>query len=189
MNTIKRTITSIFMVPTLKIPTDKLDANGFINAYIKDGQKEIQYDDAIYLLFRPKDVDRFRMFLLDEYDRTKSIIDDYDYQDGFVVVAYKLNPTFKDDFELIKKGKYSKTSSGFQQIFPKTIKIEKDGLYKEQLSIQYRVFNRSEDLIKFWEEKFGVTMEGDQELWHAFVEKNEILTAEEIKKYMEYGIK
>jgi hypothetical protein len=175
------------MVPTLKIPTDKLDSNGFINAYIKDEKREVQYDDVLYLLFHPKDIDKFRPFLLDEYDRTNTIIDDYDYEDGFVVVVYKLNPVFKEDFELIKQGKYSKTSVEFQKLFPKSIKIEKDGLYKEQLSIQYRVFNRSEDLLKFWEDKFGMTLDKDQELWYGFIEKNEVLNVEELKKYSEHG--
>ena len=33
---IKKNITSIFMVPTLKVPKDALMSNGFINGYTKD---------------------------------------------------------------------------------------------------------------------------------------------------------
>ena len=33
---LEKTITSIFMVPTLKIPKEQLLKNNFINGYIKD---------------------------------------------------------------------------------------------------------------------------------------------------------
>ena len=66
------------MVPTLKVPKDSLLNNGFVNAYISDVDRDIQYPDSVYLLFLPKDIEQFREFLDDEYDRTESVIDDYD---------------------------------------------------------------------------------------------------------------
>lgn len=185
MTEIKKTITSIFMVPTLKVPKDELKENGFINAYIKDGSREMQYEGCIYLLFLPKDLDKFREFLDSEYERTKAVIDDYDYEDGYVVVVYKLDSKFSKDFSLIKKGKYSKTSLAFQNLFPKVIKIKKNGLHKDEISLQYRVFNRTEDLIKFWEDKLGVEFEDDQEVWHAFIEENEILNIQKLKEHVQ----
>jgi hypothetical protein len=71
---IKKTITSIFIVPTLSIGRERLLNNGYINGYIKDNRKDIQYDSCVYLLFKPKDLDKFRDFLDEEYERTKSII-------------------------------------------------------------------------------------------------------------------
>ena len=71
---IKKTITSIFIVPTLSIGKEKLVDNGFINGYIKDGRREIQYNNAVYLLFKPENLDKFKDFLDEEYERTKSII-------------------------------------------------------------------------------------------------------------------
>lgn len=182
---IKKTITSIFMVPTLKIPKDALKDNGFINGYVKDGNREMQYENCIYLLFHPNDLDKFREFLDSEYERTKDIIDDYDYNKGYVVVVYQLDTNFAKDFKLIKKGKYSKTSAAFQALFPKVIKIKKNGLHKDEISLQYRIFNRTEDLIKFWEEKLGVEFEDDQEVWHGFEEENEVLNIEKIKEYVQ----
>jgi len=120
---VKKNITSIFMVPTLKVPKDALRSNGFINAYIKDAGREDQYADSIYLLFKPTDLDKFREFLDSEYERTKTVIEDYDYEDGFVVVVYQLSDKYKKDFNLIKQGKYSKTSTEFQKLFPKVVKI------------------------------------------------------------------
>lgn len=184
MNEIKKTITSIFMVPTLQIPRGELQENGFINGYISDGSREMQYENCIYLLFQPKNLDKFREFLDTEYERTKAIIDDYDYKDGFVVVVYQLDSKFKKDFGLIREGLYSRTSKEFQALFPKIIKIKKNGLQKDEISLQYRVFNRTEDLIKFWEDKLGVEFDDDQEVWHAFILEDEILNIEKLKEYV-----
>lgn len=183
---IKKNITSIFMVPTLKVPKDALRSNGFINAYIKDGGSENEYKDSIYLLFKPTDIDKFREFLDNEYERTKNVIEDYDYEDGYVVVVYQLNEKFKKDFELIKKGKYSKTSADFQKLFPKIIKIVKNGLHRDELSLQYRIFNKAEDLIDFWEDKLGISLKDtvgdDYEVWEGWDENKEILQLNKIKE-------
>jgi hypothetical protein len=182
---VKKTVTSIFMVPTLNIPKDALKENGAINGYVKDGSREVQYENCIYLLFKPDDLDKFRVFLDSEYERTKAVIDDYDYGGGFVVVVYQLDKKFSKDFELIKQSKYSKTSAAFQALFPKVIKIKKNGLHKDEISLQYRVFNRTEDLIRFWEDKLGVEFDDDQEVWHAFEEENEILNIEKLKEHVQ----
>jgi hypothetical protein len=167
------------------VPKDALRENGFINGYVKDGSREVQYENCIYLLFQPKDLDKFREFLDSEYERTKDIIDDYDYDNGYVVVVYQLDSKFAKDFALIRRSKYSKTSSTFQAMFPKVIKIKKNGLHKDEISLQYRVFNRTEDLIKFWEDKLGVEFDEDQEVWHGFEEENEILNIQKLKEYVQ----
>jgi len=174
------------MVPTLKVPKDALKGNGFINAYIKDARREDQYKDSIYLLFKPENLDKFREFLDSEYERTKSVIEDYDYEDGYVVVVYQLNDKYKKDFLLIKEGKYSKTSTDFQKIFPKVVKIVRNGLHKDEISLQYRIFNKAEDLVNFWEEKLGIdlvqTIGEDFEVWDGWDEQKEILELDKIKE-------
>lgn len=174
------------MVPTLKVPKDALRSNGFINAYIRDDRRDDQYKESIYLLFKPKDLDKFREFLDNEYERTKTVIEDYDYEDGYVVVVYQLNEKYKKDFTLIKQGKYSKTSSDFQKVFPKIIKIVKNGLHRDELSLQYRIFNKAEDLVDFWEEKLGIdlktTVGNDFEVWEGWDEQKEILELDKIKE-------
>lgn len=179
---IKKTITSIFIVPTLKIDRDGLKENGFVNGYIKDGRKDVQYENAVYLLFRPEDMDRFRIFLDKEYERTKSIIDDYDYEDGFVVLVYELNKKFSRDFSLIRRGKYSKTSKEFQALFPKIVKVKKNGLHKDDISLQYRVFNKTEDMRTYWEDRIGIQFDDSMEVWQGFIEENEILNIDNLKQ-------
>lgn len=188
---IKKTITSIFMVPTLKAPKDALRNNGFINAYIRDETRDVyevdgrdHYEGCIYLLFKPENLDQFREFLDAEYERTKNIVEDYDYEGGYVVVVYKLDESHSDDFKLIRTGKYSKTSKQFQIQFPKVIKIVKRGLSKDEISLQYRIFNRTQDLIDFWEEKLGIQFDDDQEVWDGFDEEKEILNINNIKEHV-----
>ena len=183
---IKKNITSIFMVPTLKVPKDALRGNGFINAYVRDARKEDGYDECIYLLFKPENLDKFREFLDNEYERTKAVIEDYDYEDGYVVVVYQLDDKYKKDFTLIKQGKYSKTSLQFQKLFPKVIKITRNGLHKDEISLQYRIFNKADDLISFWEEKLGIDFAeivgDDFEVWEGWDESKEILELDKIKE-------
>ena len=180
----KHTITSIFIVPTLSIGRDKLIDNGFVNGYIKDGMRDTQYKNAVYLLFKPTNLDKFKVFLDSEYERTKSIIDDYDYEDGYVVVVYEINSKLKNDIELVKQGKYSKTSPSFQGIFPKVVQIKKNGMRRDEISLQYRVFNKTEDLVKFWEDKLGMELPEDLEVWHGFFEEFETLDLTKIKEYV-----
>lgn len=176
-----KTITTMFIVPTLSINRDKLRENMFINGYIKDGKREIQYENSIYLLFKPENLDRFKEFLDEEYERTKQIIDDYDYEDGYVVVVYTLNEKLKSDFELIKQGKYSKTSTRFQSIFPKTfVSTEDPSQYSSKISLQYRIFNKTEDLREYWEDKLGIVLDENMEVWSGFFEENEILNLEKL---------
>ena len=181
---IKKTITSIFIVPTLSIGKERLLDNGYINGYIKDDRKEVQYENCVYILFRPENLDKFKDFLDEEYERTKSIIDDYDYEDGFVVVVYVLNVRLTDDISLIKQGKYSQTSKKFQEIVPKVVKIKRNGYSKDEVSLQFRVFNKTEDLRQFWEDKFGVEFDEEMEVWGGFIENDETLNLDKIKEHV-----
>jgi hypothetical protein len=182
---IKKTITSIFIVPSLKIDKEKIKSNGYINAYAKDESPDaVSYENCVYLLFKPSDLSKFRSFLDEEYERTKSVIDDYDYEGGYVVVVYKLNPKFNRDYKLIKEGLYSRTSKEFQSLFSKNVKVVKGGFTREEISLQYRVFNKTEDMIIFWEDKLGVTFDHDQEVWHGYEQKNEILNINKLKEYV-----
>jgi hypothetical protein len=181
----KKTITTIFFVPTLNIDRDILKQNNFINGFSKDVRREIQYENSIYLLFKPINLDKFRYFLEEEYERTKFIIDDYDYEDGYVVVVYKLDITYKKDFKLIKEGKYSQTSKKFQALFPKTMRVYiSTNTFETKTTLQYRIFNKTEDLKEFWEEKLDMELDENSEVWTIFLEDKESLDLNKIKEYV-----
>jgi hypothetical protein len=180
---IKQTITTIFLVPIIHIPEFKTlkNVHNFINGYIKDEIRDIDYgENSIFLLFRPTDVDKFREFLDGEYERTKSVIDDYNHPGGYVVIVYKLDDKWHRDYQSIRRGEYSRTSPEFQAEFPKLIILGKRG---EEFSLQYRIFTKTEDLRKFWEEKFDVELDEGQELWEGFSEENETLNNQKLIEY------
>jgi hypothetical protein len=179
---VSRTIASIFIVPTLKISRDDLKENGYVNGYMSDIRRDAQYKNAVYLLFKPDNLDKFREFLEKESERTKLLLDDYDYEDGFVVVVYTLESKWKKDFALIKEGLYSKTSKEFQDLFPKVIKIMKNNLHRDEISLQHRIFRKSEDLRQYWEDKIDISFTDDMEVWEGFQIENETLDLDKIKQ-------
>jgi hypothetical protein len=72
---------------------------------------------------------------------------------------------------------YSKTSEEFQKLFPKVIKLKKNGLHRDELSLQYRIFNKTKDLVEYWQDRVGENAwEEYYEVWTGFQEENEILT-------------
>lgn len=180
-----KNVTTLFMVPTLKVFREDLTNNKFIMAFSKDEIRDVQYENAVYLLFRPTNIDVFREFLEKEYERTQ-IIEDYDYPKGFVVVVYQLNSKFKKDFQIVRQGRYSKTSAEFQSQFSKVTKIIINGLHRDEISLQYRIFNKTPDLAEFWEKEFDVVFEPSQELWEGYNEENETLTEEKLKEYEQF---
>jgi hypothetical protein len=177
---LERTITTIFMVPTLKIGREKLLENGFIDGYSKDGHREEQYNNAVYLVFRPKNIEKFKEFLDSEYERTKNLIDDYDYEDGLVVVVYELDAKWSDDFNLVKQGMYSKTSKEFQEVFPKVVKIMHNGLHRDEVSLQVRIFKKTKDMVDYWERELGVILDDDLEVWEGWSEERETLNVNKL---------
>ena len=103
-------------------------------------------------------------------------------EDGFVVVVYKLDPKWDKDFSLVRQGSYSKTSSSFQKLFPKVIKIKKNGLHRDEISLQYRIFNKTEDMVEYWENKIGIEWDDDFEVWDGYDKDKEILHINDIKQ-------
>jgi hypothetical protein len=173
------------MVKPLVIGIEKLEKMGFINGFTQDVDHDCIYEDCVYLLFKPIDMDLFRDFIDSEYERTSNIVEDYDYEGGYVVVVYKLDPRFKKDYELIRQGLYSKTSKEFQNVFPKVVKIMKNGKHRDEISLQYRIFNRTQDLITFWQDKLDITFSSNQEVWEGFHQERETLNIKNIKQYVE----
>ena len=179
---ITRTITGIFVVPTLKINRDDIKDNGYVNAYMVDIRRDVQYENAVYLLFKPDNLDKFREFLEKEYERTKLVLDDYDYEEGFVVVVYQLDKKWKKDFAIVREGLYSQTSKEFQDLFPKVIKIMKNNLHRDEMSLQHRIFRKSEDLRQYWEDKIDISFDDTMEVWEGFQIENETLDLDKIKQ-------
>jgi hypothetical protein len=178
-----RTITSIFIVPTLKMPSQELIDNGYINGYLIEKITDNTSSDCVFLLFKPKYPSRFRKFVNQEYESTREIIFDYDIENGFTILKYRLNPNYSSDFDLIKKSLYSKTSKEFQAQFREKIEIKNEfnAIVKTQ-SLQYRIFNRCQELRDFMikENPLKFLERPDSEIWYDFDIENETLKSEDL---------
>lgn len=179
----KITVSSIFMVPTLKIDEKYIKTHNFINGFSKDADKDEYDENVVFVLFKPKNMDSFQWFVDEEYDRTDAILEDYDIgTSGAVVLVYRLNSAFKADFDLVRQGKYSRTSKKFQELFKKTKTIVENGEHVDKMSLQWKIFTKAEDLRGFWEEEIGTRFKEDMEVWSEFSIEKETLTAEKIKE-------
>lgn len=179
----EKTITTIFIVPILKIDRKDLFENNFINAFLGDINKEDYHEEnVVFLLFKPKNLETFRTFLDRQYD-SFDLIDDYDYGD-YVVLVYLLDKKWEKDYSLIKKGKYSKLSEGYKSLFPlNVINYEKEG-NPQQPSLQHLIFKKDSRLINFWEKTLGdesfIISNHDLEAWPGFDELKEVLDIDKL---------
>lgn len=184
---IDKTINSIFIVPTLKIEENSIYDNSFINGYEWDINRDDNYENAIYLLFKPNNIQRFKEFINKEYNRGEysdsPLIEDYSY-DEFIVMIYSLNPKYDADFKLIKQGKYSKTSTEFKEQFKKTKVVMERGFPREKTSLQWKIFNKSDDLKEYWENKIAIDFTDNMEVWEGYDKEKEKLDINKIKQLL-----
>jgi hypothetical protein len=173
----EKNINTIFLLPTLKLDPLELKTNGFINCYEQD-VKKTSYEDCIYAVFKPPNLDVFKTFLDNLYENRTDVIEDYD-DSPYVVVVFKLTDAFKEDINLVKKGKYSKTSKEFRKLFPQIKKQYINGVEMSAKSLQWQIFDK--DLKSFWEKTLDVELDSGSEVWETYLQKNEIYNYEQHK--------
>ena len=64
------------------------------------------------------------------------------------------------------------------------VKVEKNGLRKDEISLQFRIFNKTEDLKIYWEEKLGVEFDDSMEVWQGWINDKESLNIQKLKEYV-----
>jgi hypothetical protein len=58
----------------------------------------------------------------------------------------------------------------------------KSGLHRDEISIQFRIFRKTEDLYKYWEKRIGMDFDDDMEVWEGFDPIVETLNLDKLKK-------
>jgi hypothetical protein len=161
-----KTCTSLFLVPLLGIQKVALDEMGFISGYLGDVSQEVQYDEAIYMLFKPEDQELFGLFVRNETNTNKrNLIDDYDYDGRYTVLVYQIPEKFISDYKLFLEGKYSEFSDAAKKMFPEETPVIVRGHREILPSFAYRVFNKEERMRKWIEDLLGVKLDKDAECW------------------------
>jgi len=174
--------TTIFLLPGIGLTRKDILKHGFITAYINDKDYPV-YKNSVYLLYKPEDIHAFDEFLKSEYNRTNWMLEDYDYEGGYIVTVYKFPEKFMREYNLFLKGKYSQFGPDYVNLFPEKVEIVKNGKRSLKFSLAYHIFNRSEAIRKYWERMIGEELPADAELWSSpNIETTETLDINNIKK-------
>lgn len=162
----KKTCATIFLLPGVGLKRQALLKHGFISAYIDDQTHDVHYENSVYLLYKPSQIEEFQAFIEGEQKRTPLFVEDYDYPNGYVVTVYKFPTEFIKEYRLFLEGKYSKFSKKYIDLFPTRVEVydKKTGGTKDKYSLQYHIFKRTSSLRKFWEEQLGYGPHGDEDL-------------------------
>lgn len=159
------TATNLFVVPTLGIERSRLQENGLINAYMNDMHRDIKYERAVYLLFRPLEKNKFEEFI--EYARSKSnILEEYDYK-NLVMLVFQYPKKWENDIKIVMSGKFSETSHTFKE------SILKETTDKN-LTMQHRIFKKVPDLETYWKQEYGLELNYKEDEYWPFYPKKEV---------------
>lgn len=182
MRKVKSTTTTLFLLPALGLCEEEMSESlGFIDGFIKDRDRPTSFRYPVYVLFRPKDLRVFQEFVDGEYARTPTLVEDYDYAGGYVVLVYHYPEKFQRDYNRFLKGKYSKFSLPFVDCFPH-FEMATDGTNPNipQVSFQRLVFHKAPAIISFMENEIGQSV--PDECWSIPVLERETLKIDRIRK-------
>jgi diadenosine tetraphosphate (Ap4A) HIT family hydrolase len=178
----KKNCTTIFLLPSIGHTRQGLLKYGFLAAYLNDINHDISFEEAVYCLFKPSDMAEFQKFLEHEHEKSSTIVEDYDYEGGYVVVVYKVAVRYLREYQLFLEGKYSKFSNEYINLFPTEVFIQGPFGPKVQHSLHYHIFNRTKDIKDYWEKKIGQKIPEDMEMWSKPDIEKEILDITLINK-------
>lgn len=172
---------TIFLLPGIGLFKRDIEKQGFLSAYIDDVNHSIHYDNAVYVLYRPDDIDIFQEFLKKEKGRTPLLLEDYDYEGGYIVTVYGFPVRFIPEYKHFLKGAYSKFSTGYKEIFPTSIQlVDEAGDLKWYITLQYHIFNRTDAIKNYWENKIGQILTPEMECWSKPNMENEVLNINDL---------
>jgi hypothetical protein len=168
---VKKSKTTLFLLPLLQLDWFELQENGFVNAYLGDDDYEIICDNHLFLLFNPyKFTVGFENFCQKLRDNPLFSLE-YDcpnYENGKVMFVFGIPSEYQHILPNFKKGEYSKMDKRYvNKFFPKYI--------DSKVSIRWKVFYKDPSLKAFWEEKLAVEIAADKELWDIPEANEEVL--------------
>jgi hypothetical protein len=160
------TSATLFLLRGIGLKALEMKKIGFINAYIDDIHHEPHYDKSLYLLFKPENIEDLSLFVGQEKLRTAALVEDYDYDGGYVVLVYKFPYQYHREWDHFLKGEWSLFSAKYAELFPKEVSLKtRTGIPKKEVSIWNLVFNRLPELKEFWEKRIDVVLDDEMELW------------------------
>lgn len=150
---------TIFLLNPLDLDKQRLDKIGFKGTYLNDEYNKTEYENPVFILFKPENVFNFQVFVDAEYDRvnkhtgSKDLRGDYNRGDGEVVLVYEF--PFAEDYQRFITGKYSEFSEEIIKTYPKTIKFKKGDNEVTLLGIPYRIITKDKESQELLTEAYG----------------------------------
>lgn len=172
------TNSDIFLLPSLGFRKLDLKKYGFISTFIDDTDHDPHYPYSLYLLFNPEDQEAFNLFVAEEGERRGVVIlEEYDYDGGYVVLVYKFPEQYKEEFNKFLGGKYASFRNVYKKLFPETnLQTNSFGpVSVKKRTIQFLVFNKDPDMKKFWEIEMGEEIPDGMDYWPIPNKKKETL--------------
>ena len=188
---------TMFLLRGLGLNVNILNPYGFISAYVDDINHDIKYESAVFLLFKPDVLENLQKFIKEEYKKGL-LKEDYDYEDGWVVMVYTFPEQFLRDYERFLMGEYSKFSPEYKALFPEMVNIvDEDGKKFRTYDMTYHIFTKSDPLREYLSKKmFGEVydekkqelvpeqwLDKDAELWSSpYLDGKDVLDIDRIRK-------
>lgn len=178
-DTLECNTSQLFVMEILRIDPMDLIKNRFLGSFFYNDEADVEYKDCLHLLFHPENYEIFYNFIEHEQSRGANILDEFDYEDGYIILVYKIPEKFIPDVEIVKLGKYSTVSKEYKSKFAAKITNGNE----EFLSISRLVFDKSNILKEYWEEEFDVQFTKNQEFWRKMKKEEETFSLQKLKEY------
>lgn len=178
----KISATNLFIVPILGIGREKLLGVGFVEAFIKDELRELEYENAVYLLFRPERWEDFNEFVEEQREKKMPLVDEYVYSDGWAVLVYQYPKKFKRDVDIIMTGKFSQVGKEFKKAIPMYTKhTNAKGLVVSDMTNQHLIFEKDQKVKDYWKKELGLDFQKEDQVW-LFYPEREVLNEASIER-------
>jgi hypothetical protein len=161
---------SSFIFPLLKLNTQVCLANGMTNCYIGDMKESDTWGEYIYLAFDKDKVNN--EFIANTLLRHSDYISSY-FTDTVLIVKYSIPEEYKESVVgKFIEGKYSEidrkyVSENFQEFIRANFGVKS--------SYKYLVLTKSDNLRNYWEDRLGVTLPENAEVWSRAEKEDEML--------------
>lgn len=164
---------------------------GYVDGFIKDpfvseveGLKDHRY---LFLLFKNKKMSAKQVEkIVKGLITVKSeVLLSYELIDDYFVIVLNFPNEYREDYDNILKGSYSKLSENFKDKFPLTVEVKNEDGKRigKEWTLYYHVFNKTEWLYDFWCKKLNMAeLDENLELWQKPDEKDLILNLKQIIK-------
>jgi hypothetical protein len=131
---------------------------GSVNAYLGDVEYNGNVECPVFVLYKPPDMSRFKLFYEGE-KKTGRLKDDYDYP-GHVMLVYSF--PYPDDYQLFLEGRYSEMSEKYRKMLPKMgymrLNLEKYKGVSEMIETPrvWSILKKNPAIKKDWEDVTGM---------------------------------